>query len=43
MAVEVEDIVKITHLAMTRGQPIVLNPERVAEMMDLYANRYGQH
>jgi L-ribulose-5-phosphate 4-epimerase len=42
MAVEVEEIAKITHLALTRGQPILLKPEHVAEMVDLYANRYGQ-
>jgi L-ribulose-5-phosphate 4-epimerase len=42
MAVEVEEIAKITHLAMLRGQPILLKPEQVAEMVDLYANRYGQ-
>jgi L-ribulose-5-phosphate 4-epimerase len=42
MAVEVEEIAKITHLAMTRGQPIILRPEQIAEMVDLYANRYGQ-
>ncbi len=42
MAVEVEEIAKITHLAMTRGQPIILTPEQVAEIADLYGNRYGQ-
>ena len=42
IAIEVEEIAKITHLAMTRGQPIILRPEQIAEMVDLYANRYGQ-
>jgi len=42
MAVEVEEIAKITHLAMLRGQPIVLTPEQVSEVADLYTNTYGQ-
>lgn len=42
MAVEVEEIAKITHLAMTRGKPIVLTPGQINEMVALYANQYGQ-
>ena len=42
MAVEVEEIAKITHLAMLRGQPILLTPSQVNYMMDLYQNEYGQ-
>ena len=42
MAVEVEEIAKITHLAMLRGQPILLTEEQVDYMVDLYRNRYGQ-
>jgi L-ribulose-5-phosphate 4-epimerase len=43
MAVEVEEIAKITHLAMVRGQPILLAPEQVDYMVNLYQNEYGQH
>ena len=43
MAVEVEEIAKITHLAMLRGKPIMLTPEQVNYMVDLYRNEYGQH
>jgi L-ribulose-5-phosphate 4-epimerase len=42
MAVEVEEIAKITHLAMLRGQPIQLTPSQVSYMMNLYQNEYGQ-
>jgi L-ribulose-5-phosphate 4-epimerase len=42
MAVEVEEIAKITHLAMLRGEPIVLTQDQVAEIADLYTNVYGQ-
>ncbi len=42
MAVEVEEIAKITHLAMLRGQPVVLSPNQVDYMVDLYENEYGQ-
>ena len=42
MAVEVEEIAKITHLAMLRGQPILLSAEQVAEVQDLYRYTYGQ-
>jgi len=42
MAIEVEEIAKITHLAMLRGQPILLTPSQVNYMVDLYQNDYGQ-
>jgi L-ribulose-5-phosphate 4-epimerase len=42
MAVEIEDIAKIVHLAMQRGRPIVLTQEQLAETGDLYQNLYGQ-
>jgi L-ribulose-5-phosphate 4-epimerase len=43
LAVEVEEIAKITHLAMLRGQPIPLLQEQVDYMVNLYRNEYGQH
>lgn len=43
MAVEVEEIAKITHLAMLRGRPIQLEPEQIDYMVGLYRNEYGQH
>ena len=42
MAVEVEEIAKITHLAMLRGQPIQLSAGQIDQMVDLYGNKYGQ-
>jgi len=42
MAVEVEEIAKITHLAMLMGQPVVLTPAQLDQMDDLYKNVYGQ-
>ena len=42
MAVEVEEIAKITHLAIQRGQPILLQPDQVEYMVNLYRNEYGQ-
>ena len=42
MAVEVEEIAKITHLALLMGQPIILTPEQLGQMDDLYTNIYGQ-
>jgi L-ribulose-5-phosphate 4-epimerase len=42
MAIEVEEIAKITHLAMLRGKPIMLRPDQVNYMVDLYQNNYGQ-
>ncbi len=42
MAVEVEEIAEITHLAMLRGSPVFLTPQQLAETVDLYQNVYGQ-
>ena len=42
MAVEVEEIAKITHLAMLRGQPVILTPEQLGETGDMYGSLYGQ-
>jgi L-ribulose-5-phosphate 4-epimerase len=42
MAVEVEEIAKISHLALVRGNPIILTPEQINYMVDLYKNDYGQ-
>lgn len=42
MAVEVEEIAKITHLAMLKGQPLLLTPEQLAETGEMYQNVYGQ-
>jgi len=42
VAVEVEDMAKIAHLAMLRGQPIILTPEQIAEVSNGYINEYGQ-
>lgn len=42
MAVEVEEIAKITYFAMLRGQPIQLKEEQLDYMVDLYRNKYGQ-
>ncbi len=42
MAVEVEEIAKITHLAMLKGEPLLLTREQLAETGDLYQNIYGQ-
>jgi L-ribulose-5-phosphate 4-epimerase len=42
MAVEVEEIAHITHLALLRGNPIMLTPEQIKQMADLYKYDYGQ-
>ncbi len=42
MAVEVEEIAKITHLAMLRGQPIILTPKQLGETGDMYSSLYEQ-
>ncbi len=42
MAVEVEEIAEVTHLALLRGQPIMLTQEQIAEVAELYAHNYGQ-
>ncbi len=43
LAVEVEEIAKITHLAQLRGQPVALTPAQVDYMVALYRDEYGQH
>ncbi len=42
MAVEVEEIAKITHYALLRGQPIILSQEQLAQTGEMYTNVYGQ-
>jgi L-ribulose-5-phosphate 4-epimerase len=42
VAVEVEEIARITHLAMLRGEPLLLAPEQLAETTDMYEGIYGQ-
>ena len=42
MAIEVEEIAKIAHLAMSRGEPILLPESQINHMVDLYQNKYGQ-
>jgi L-ribulose-5-phosphate 4-epimerase len=42
MAVEVEDIAKITYLAMLAGDPIVLTGDQIAVTTQLYSHDYGQ-
>jgi L-ribulose-5-phosphate 4-epimerase len=42
VAVEVEDMAKITHYAMLRGDPIILSDEQVEILKREYDNSYGQ-
>jgi L-ribulose-5-phosphate 4-epimerase len=42
VAVEVEEIAKITHLAMLRGNPIRLTEQQLDYMVNLYLHNYGQ-
>jgi L-ribulose-5-phosphate 4-epimerase len=42
MAIEVEEIAKITYMAMLRGKPIMLTEDQVGEIADMYSNLYGQ-
>nr|WP_201781201.1 L-ribulose-5-phosphate 4-epimerase [Ornatilinea apprima] len=42
VAVEVEEMAKIAHLAMLRGKPIILTPEQIREVSSGYVNDYGQ-
>jgi L-ribulose-5-phosphate 4-epimerase len=42
VAVEVEDMAKIAHLAMLLGKPIILNEEQILEVSNGYNNEYGQ-
>jgi L-ribulose-5-phosphate 4-epimerase len=41
-AVEVEEIAKIVHFAMSRGKPVPLTEEGLKVTMDIYQNKYGQ-
>ncbi len=41
-AVEVEEIAKIVHFALSRGKPIPLTEEGLRITMDIYQNKYGQ-
>jgi len=42
VAVEVEEMAKIAHIAMLRGTPIILTEEQIAEVSSGYINNYGQ-
>lgn len=42
MAIEVEEIAKITYLALLRGQPAILSEEDLHKTQYLYQNDYGQ-
>ena len=42
MAIEVEEIAEITHLALLRGKPIMLTQAQIDEIAELYAHNYGQ-
>jgi L-ribulose-5-phosphate 4-epimerase len=42
MAVELEEIAKITYLAFLAGNPIVLTPEQVKQTRQMYDTDYGQ-
>jgi len=41
-AVEVEEIAKIVHFALSRGKPVPLTDEGLKTTMDIYNNSYGQ-
>ena len=42
MAVEVEDIAKITYFAILAGDPVILTEEQIGMTADLYKHGYGQ-
>jgi len=42
MAVEVEDIAKITYFAMLAGDPIVLTEDQIGMTAEMYKHDYGQ-
>ena len=42
MAIEVEEIAKITYLSMLKGKPIILTNEQINQTLGLYQNIYGQ-
>jgi len=43
VAIEVEEIAKITRLAMLGGDPIRLTPAQIVQMVSNYRDKYGQH
>jgi L-ribulose-5-phosphate 4-epimerase len=42
MAVEVEEVAKITYMALTIGNPVYLTDEQVKTTINMYTNDYGQ-
>ena len=42
MAVEVEDIAKITYFAMLAGDPIILAEDQIGMTAEMYKHDYGQ-
>lgn len=42
MAIEVEEIAKITYFALLRGKPVILTEDQLKETQGLYQNVYGQ-
>ncbi len=42
IAIELEEIAKITHLALQIGEPIMLTQSQIDYMVDLYTHNYGQ-
>ncbi len=42
IAVEVEEIAKITHMALLRGEPVLLPLEQIDLIAEMYRNAYGQ-
>ena len=42
VAVELEEVAKITYFALLRGNPIRLSEEQLRETSGMYANAYGQ-
>lgn len=42
MAVEVEEVAKITYLALALGEPVYLTEEQVKKTIDMYNDDYGQ-
>jgi L-ribulose-5-phosphate 4-epimerase len=42
IAIEVEDVAKITMFSLLLGNPITLNEDQIAEFANIYQNHYGQ-
>jgi len=42
MAVEVEEVAKITYLALAIGEPAYMTPEQVKNTIAMYSDQYGQ-